>query len=950
MRAWLGLLLIVSVAPPPNVAAVATTNFVNFETAPVHPVVLGPDGQTLAVCNLPDNRVELFDVSQGIPLPRGSVPVGLDPVALRFASPTELWVVNHISSSISIVDVPSLTVVATLDTPAGPSDLVFAGNPRRAWISCSRSNAVIAVDVTTRAAVANIAIEGERPRAMGTSPDGTRVYVAIFESGNGTTIIGRRLTELTVPPGPGPMDDPANPYGGVDPPPNVGTNFVPAQVLTNTPPRVSHIVRKNAVGHWMDDNNGDWTAWVSGAKASMSGRIQGWDLPDRDLAVIDTATLQVSYAQRLMNICMAVAVNPVSGQITVIGTDGTNERRFEPNLKGVFLRVNLALVDPVTLTSRIRDLNPHLDYTTNSLPPAQRALALGDPRGIEWNSAGTRAYITGMGSRNLIIVDADGSRLNPQPIELGEGPTGIALDEPRSRLYVWNRFSSTISVVDTGAGTVLTNVSVFDPTPDIVRKGRRHLYDTRDNSGLGIVSCGSCHVDARMDRLAWDLGDPAGKLANTGPLPNFPNGFTFHPMKGPMVTQTLQDIIKPSSLNGKSFLHWRGDRTNIEAFNVTFPALLARDTLLTSNEMAEFKGLLQTIYFPPDFLRTFSNTLPTSLSLAGLFGRTNDGPAKPLPPGNAQVQADSFGGCVRCHTFNQGTAGVSNSVQNIPRAGTEGAFRSVQLRNLIDRLGLDLLSTNSRAGFGFMHDGRVDTLSHFMIDGFPGFATSDQQIADFVAVMLSFNGSDSQNTAFTQSQDVPASAGKQVTFSPASPPSLVNAMLDLASRANSRVEFIVRGKKGGRMRQWLFRRVSGDFQSDRHGEIAATLGDVLAGGTSEFTAMLVPKNLGVRLALDRDQDGYFDTSESELGFDPDDPSSHPGRLLTISKTNDNVLVSWQSAPGAKYTVQWRTNWPSTIAPWIDLLPGYTSSLPTTIYTDSPAITDPLRFYRVKMEP
>src|SRR2546422_11051622 len=93
-----------------------------------------------------------------------------------------------------------------------------------------------------------------------------------------------------------------------------------------------------------------------------------------------------------------------------------------------------------------------------------------------------------MGSRNLIVVDPDGHRVSPQPIELGEGPTGLALDETRARLYVWNRFSSSISVVDTGAGRVTTNIPVFDPTPDIVRKGRRHLYDTRKTSGLGIVS------------------------------------------------------------------------------------------------------------------------------------------------------------------------------------------------------------------------------------------------------------------------------------------------------------------------------------------------------------------------------------------------------------------------------------------------------------------------------
>src|SRR5215204_4779516 len=217
------------------------TNFVNFETAPVHPIALGPDRRTLAVCNLPDNRVEFFDVSTGVPTPTGSVAVGLDPVTARFASSNELWVVNHISSTISIIDVSTRTVVATLETLAGPSDLVFAGNPRRAWVTCSRTNAVLVIDPQSRLALTNIAIDGERPRAMAASPDGSKVYVAIFESGNGTTVLGRRLTPLLNPPAPGPVDATNGPYGGADPPPNAGPHFFPARVITNTPPRVSHI-------------------------------------------------------------------------------------------------------------------------------------------------------------------------------------------------------------------------------------------------------------------------------------------------------------------------------------------------------------------------------------------------------------------------------------------------------------------------------------------------------------------------------------------------------------------------------------------------------------------------------------------------------------------------------------------------------------------------------------
>src|SRR5437867_8318283 len=105
------------------ITARAATNFVDFETAPVHPIALGPDGRTLAVCNLPDNRVEFFDVSTGLPASTGNVPVGLDPVSVRFASTNEVWVINHISSTISVVDVPSRRIVATVETLAGPSDL-----------------------------------------------------------------------------------------------------------------------------------------------------------------------------------------------------------------------------------------------------------------------------------------------------------------------------------------------------------------------------------------------------------------------------------------------------------------------------------------------------------------------------------------------------------------------------------------------------------------------------------------------------------------------------------------------------------------------------------------------------------------------------------------------------------------------------------------------------------
>ena len=98
----------------------------------MHPAEISPDGTKLVVCNLPDNHVEIFDITSGKPRPIGSLPVGLDPVTARFRTASELWVANFISDSISIIDLPSMRVVSTITTSNEPSDIVFAGAPQRA--------------------------------------------------------------------------------------------------------------------------------------------------------------------------------------------------------------------------------------------------------------------------------------------------------------------------------------------------------------------------------------------------------------------------------------------------------------------------------------------------------------------------------------------------------------------------------------------------------------------------------------------------------------------------------------------------------------------------------------------------------------------------------------------------------------------------------------------------
>ncbi|MFN0007297.1 MAG: YncE family protein, partial [Planctomycetota bacterium] len=826
-------------------------------------------------------------------------------------------VVNHVSDSVSIVRLSTRSVVATLKTDDEPCDVVFGGTPARAFVSCSQANTVLVYDLASLSqAPTRIAIDGEDPRAMAVSGDGTKVYVAVFESGNATTILGGgAVNNLGFPPNV--VNDPAGPYAGVNPPPNSGALFDPPQNGANPPPpRVGLIVKKRVSGRWWDDNNGDWTDLVSGPNAALSGRPVGWDLADNDVAVIDASSLGVTYVRRLMNLCMAIAVDPSNGDVTVIGTEATNEIRYEPKVQGRFTRVELARVkQPGLAMSVVSDLNSHLDYTVPTIPQSERDKSLGDPRGIVWNASGTRAYVTGMGSNNLIVIDSNGGRAGTTPtIDVGEGPTGIVLDGAHARLLVLNKFEGSISVVDLATETETARVSFHDSSPAAIRIGRKHLYDTHKNSGLGQIACASCHVDSRIDRLAWDLGDPSGTMKsvagqNLGAgIPGLNTGFQpWHPMKGPMTTQTLQDII------GKEPLHWRGDRAGIEEFNGAFIGLQGDDTNLTPLEMAEFENFLATIHFPPNPFRNFDNTLPTSLPLSGHYTTGRFGPAGlPLPNGNAVnglaiyrpprlLDATALA-CVTCHTLPTGM-GTNHRLQGptlVPIApgpngerhhmlvsvdgSTNISIKVPQLRNEYDKVGFDTTQLVNRAGFGLLHDGSVDSIARFIDE--PVFSIqSNQETADLVAFMLAFSGSElpqgSTNPFALEppgspSQDSHAAVGAQTTLQDASSPApgQLTLIADMIAQANTKkVGLVVKGVRGGIPRGYTY--VAPNlFESDRAG--AMVTADRLQSSVtlgSELTYTVVPRGTATRLGIDRDLDGCLDQDEIDGGSDPADPSS-----------------------------------------------------------------------------
>ena len=134
-RFWFLVILLLIVSP---VKILFAGSFVAFESGQVRPLAMSPDETKLFAVNTPDNRLEIFNITANGLTQVASIPVGMEPVAVAARNNNEVWVVNHLSDSISIVDVAAIPprVIRTLLVGDEPRDIVFAGfDNERAFIT-----------------------------------------------------------------------------------------------------------------------------------------------------------------------------------------------------------------------------------------------------------------------------------------------------------------------------------------------------------------------------------------------------------------------------------------------------------------------------------------------------------------------------------------------------------------------------------------------------------------------------------------------------------------------------------------------------------------------------------------------------------------------------------------------------------------------------------------------
>jgi DNA-binding beta-propeller fold protein YncE len=916
-------------------SAKASSSYTLFESGQVRPLAMSPDKRHLFAVNTPDNRLEVFRIREQGLVHIASIPVGLEPVAVAARTDREVWVVNHLSDSLSIVeldeDVTAGHVARTLLVGDEPRDIVFAGpERRRAFITTAHRGQNLPFDpqFTTPgvgradvwvfdaaglgralggAPLTIVTLFTDTPRALAVTPDGTRVYAAGFQTGNRTTIV----PETSLPDGFGPDGVPG---------PATNAQGRPA-------PETGAIVKWNG------------THWVDSLGRSRDKHVR-FSLPDKDVFVINAMANPPrqlpgagGFFQGVGTVLYTMAVNPVNGKVYVANTEANNMARFEgpgrfagKSLRGHLHESRITVLSPGGAGGGVaaRHLNKHIDYAKccAPLPNAENARSLALPQGMAVTGNGATLYVAALGSGKVGVFSTAKLETNtfvPSaashiPVS-GGGPTGLVLDEDRRQLYVMTRFDNGISIVDTGKRAETAHVRMHNPEPPSVVTGRRFLYDASFSSSHGDSSCASCHAFGDFDSLTWDLGNPDEKVVdNPGPyvseLLNLVTGQPmepiFHPMKGPMSTQSLRGMA------GHGPMHWRGDRTGgnnapseqpnsgsfdertaFDHFNGAFPDLLGRHAAIPQADMDAFTDFILQIRYPPNPNRRIDNVL-TADQEAGrrLFDTVNCG-IPSAPELNGAVLT-----CNGCHKIDPkanpgtaapglfGTAGFSSFDFN-PQL-----FKTPHLRNAYQKIGMfgspenpgflggdNGFKGDQVRGYGFLNDGNVDTVFRFVhgisfsevfngpgSNSIPDGPAGDLQRRQLEAFILAFP------------TNLAPAVGQQVTLTASNSAAAGGRVNILRQRADAgECDLVAKATISGDEAGFLYVG-SGLFVRDRRGQppITATALRALAKDAGRpVTYTCVPPGSGERIGVDRDEDGSWDGDERRAHTDPADSNSRP---------------------------------------------------------------------------
>jgi len=393
-----------------------------------------------------------------------------------------------------------------------PVEMAISADGRTLYVVCEKSDELRVVDLASGKVQKRVAV-GRVPTGLSLSPDGKQIFVANSWSDNISVIDAASLEVThTLPTGFEPISVLAD---------RSGNTLYVANRLSNDI-SVIDLPTGKETKRLVAGRGASYLALSSDAKQIYCTHIypnigKFRTPPESEITVIDTETQDVVERKPLHNVAGVFHLaNSNDGKLTVV-----TELRPKNLVPLAHVEHGWAFVDALTVFGE--DAGSPVQVPIDEL---DRYFAR--PFGVAISLDKSKIFVTNGGSSTVTVIDTQrllafaksqhqsfandlsaSANYVTARIPAGSDPRGTVLSPDGKQLYIANRLDDSISVIDTETNQVARSIDLGGPqTVTANRRGERLFYNAKF-AFQGQFSCANCHLDSTFDGLNWDL-EPDG--------------------------------------------------------------------------------------------------------------------------------------------------------------------------------------------------------------------------------------------------------------------------------------------------------------------------------------------------------------------------------------------------------------------------------------------------------
>lgn len=440
----------------------------------------GDAAKYLYVANFSGNAVSIMDITTRVVV--ATIPVGNSPSGVAVnADGSKAYAANSYGNSVSFIDVAKKKVSATVHVGRKPSAVVVTTDGSTLYVANEKSNSVSVVSTAVPGVTQTVAV-GKAPVALAVNSSGTQVY-AVDSRDNDVSIINTSTNRVT----------------------KVAVGNNPSGIAVNESGTLAYVTNQddNTVTVIALSTNATTTVAVGNAPIGVAvnpsgSRVYVANNSDNTVSVIDADSNRVLHTIPVGDSPQGIAVssrginvsvaNAVDNTISIIDAENNTVTATVPGIGNA--PISAAMASGAVTYAYVAGYDSRggpsvlvlnaADYTHTATIGLSGSL----PYAIAASPSGRSVYVTQPQDNTVTPINTTANTAGT-PISVGQSPRSIAVSPSGTTLYTANFKDGTVSIVNLANRNQVTSVSIGNyPTGIALDPSGTHAYVTSCNLAL----------------------------------------------------------------------------------------------------------------------------------------------------------------------------------------------------------------------------------------------------------------------------------------------------------------------------------------------------------------------------------------------------------------------------------------------------------------------------------